>query len=319
MKFDCGSEIEVVQTYGQTGGSAIILRSSTADSTKRFRITVDDTGSLATESNGVKKAMGMYSKPSDGIPKTDLSDAVQASLGKADIIGATGPGHNSIYRGKYLGTSVTEAQWQEIANGTFDDMYIGDYWTIGGVTYRIAAFDYYLGTGDTVMTTHHITLVPDVPMYSHIMSDSDTTGGYVGSKMYTTGLNNAKATINNAFGSDHILTHRQYLCNAVSNGKPSGSSWYDSTVELMTEQNVYGGRVFGAISDGSTTLGSVIVDKSQYPLFAFRPDLISNDYSFWLRDVVGDAYFASVSRDGCAGFVGLPSFFGVRPAFSIKS
>ena len=319
MKFDCGSEIEVVQTYGQTGGSAIILRSSTADSTKRFRITVDDTGSLATESNGVKKAMGMYSKPSDGIPKTDLSDAVQASLGKADIIGATGPGHNSIYRGKYLGTSVTEAQWQEIANGTFDDMYIGDYWTIGGVTYRIAAFDYYLGTGDTVMTTHHITLVPDVPMYSHIMSESDTTGGYVGSKMYTTGLNNAKATINNAFGSDHILTHRQYLCNAVSNGKPSGSSWYDSTVELMTEQNVYGGRVFGAISDGSTTLGSFIVDKSQYPLFAFRPDLISNNYSFWLRDVVGDADFASVSRDGCAGFVGFPSFFGVRPAFSIKS
>ena len=323
LKFDCGSAIEVVQTYGQTGGSAIILRSSTADSTKRFRITVDDTGSLATESNGVKKAMGMYSKPSDGIPKTDLSDAVQASLGKADIIGATGPGHNSIYRGKYLGTSVTEAQWQEIANGTFDDMYIGDYWTIGSVTYRIAAFDYYLGTGDTVMTTHHITLVPDVPMYSHIMSDSDTgtTGGYVGSKMYTTGLNNAKATINNAFGAPHILTHRQYLCNAVSNGKPTGSSWYDSTVELMTEQNVYGGRVFGSISDSSTstTLGSFIVDKSQYPLFAFRPDLISNNYSFWLRDVVGDSYFASVSRDGCAGFVGFPSFFGVRPAFSIKS
>lgn len=323
LKFDCGSEIEVVQTYGQTGGSAIILRSSTADSTKRFRITVDDTGSLATESNGVKKTMGMYSKPSDGIPKADLSDAVQASLGKADIIGATGPGHNSIYRGKYLGTSVTEAQWQEIANGTFDDMYIGDYWTIGGVTYRIAAFDYYLGTGDTAMTTHHITLVPDVPMYSHIMSDSDTgtTGGYVGSKMYTTGLAKAKTTINNAFGSDHILTHRQYLCNAVTNGKPSGSSWYDSTVELMTEQNVYGGRVFGTINDNdnSTTLGSFIVDKSQYPLFAFRPDLISNNYSCWLRDVVGDANFACVSSDGCAGFFGFPSFMGVRPAFSIKS
>lgn len=320
LKFDCGSAIEVVQTYGQTGGSAIILRSSTADSTKRFRITVDDTGSLATESNGVKKTMGMYSKPSDGIPKTDLSDAVQASLGKADIIGATGPGHNSIYRGKYLGTSVTEAQWQEIANGTFDDMYIGDYWTIGGITYRIAAFDYYLGTGDTVMTTHHITLVPDVPMYSHVMSESGTgtTGGYVGSNMYTTGLNNAKITINNAFGAPHILTHRQYLCNAVSNGKPSGSSWYDSTVELMTEQNVYGGRVFGTISD-DPTLGSFIVDKSQYPLFAFRPDLISNNYSFWLRDVVGDASFARVSRDGCASFVGFPSFMGVRPAFSIKS
>ena len=50
LKFDCGSEIEVVQTYGKTGGSAIILWSSTADSTKKFKITVDDSGTLtATE------------------------------------------------------------------------------------------------------------------------------------------------------------------------------------------------------------------------------------------------------------------------------
>ena len=50
LKFDCGSEIEVVQTFGETGGSAIILRSSTANSKKRFRITVDDSGTLkATE------------------------------------------------------------------------------------------------------------------------------------------------------------------------------------------------------------------------------------------------------------------------------
>ena len=50
LKFDCGSEIEVVQTYGKTGGSAIILWSSTADSTKKFKITVDDSGALtATE------------------------------------------------------------------------------------------------------------------------------------------------------------------------------------------------------------------------------------------------------------------------------
>jgi hypothetical protein len=30
------------------------------------------------------------------------------------------------------------------------------------------------------------------------------------------------------------------------------SSWYDSEVELMTEQNVYGGKVFAHVSDGST-------------------------------------------------------------------
>ena len=305
----------------QRVGDPIYLLSSTSSSSdKQFRITVDDTGSLITESNGVKKTTGTYSKPSGGIPKTDLSDAVQASLGKADIIGATGSGHNSIYRGKYLGTSVTEAQWQEIANGTFDDMYIGDYWEIGGVTYRIAAFDYYMHTDDFDTYTHHVTLVPDKSMYEHVMNDSNViTGGYVGSKMYTTGLDDAKATINNAFGATHILSHRQYLCNAVSNGNPSGGSWYNSTVELMTEQNVYGGKVYSAVNNGSTVPALYTVDKSQYPLFAFRPDLISNRQSFWLRDVVPDAYFASVLGDGRAGCSGASTSFGVRPAFSIKS
>lgn len=44
LKFNCGSEIEVVQTYGKTGGSAIILHSSTPNSTKKFKINVDDSG-----------------------------------------------------------------------------------------------------------------------------------------------------------------------------------------------------------------------------------------------------------------------------------
>lgn len=228
--------------------------------------------------------------------------------------------HNAIYRGKSLGSTVTTAQYAAIKAGTFDDLYIGDYWTIGGVNYRIAAFDYYLRAGDTDMTTHHVTLVPDAPMYSHVMNDSSvTTGGYVGSKMYTTGLADAKTTINNAFGSAHILTHRQYLCNAVSNGKPSGGSWYDSTVELMTEQNVYGGKVFGAGNDGSTVPGLHTVDKSQYPLFAFRPDLISNRNWFWLRDVVSAALFAYVNNNGLATFGNASNSGGVRPAFSIKS
>jgi hypothetical protein len=44
LKFNCGSEIEVVQTHGKTGGSAIILHSSTPNSTKKFKINVDDSG-----------------------------------------------------------------------------------------------------------------------------------------------------------------------------------------------------------------------------------------------------------------------------------
>jgi len=226
--------------------------------------------------------------------------------------------HNSIYRGISLGTSVTTAQWNAISNGTFENLYIGDYWTINSVVWRIAAFDYYLTTGDTACDTHHVVIVPDSNLYSHKMNDSNvTTGGYVGSKMYTQGLADAKTAINNAFGSAHILSHRQWLCNAVTNGYPSGGSWYDSKVELMTEQNVYGCKVFAPVSDGSTVPNNYVVDKSQYPLFVHDPHMISNRQNFWLREVVSNAFFAFVAINGSADWDCASFTYGVRPAFSI--
>ena len=226
--------------------------------------------------------------------------------------------HNAVYRGKSLGSAVTEAQWAAIKAGTFEDMYIGDYWTIGGVTYRIAAFNYYYNTGDTPCTKNHVTLVPDVPMYAHVMNDTDiTTGAYVGSKMYVEGLTQAKTTVNRAFGESHILNHRQYLHNAVTDGYASGGSWYDSTVELMTEQNVYGGMVLGNQLNGMARPNSYTVDKSQYPLFTFRPDMQSNRQWFWLRDVVSTSLFAYVYATGIANCSPASYASGVRPAFSI--
>lgn len=266
------------------------------------------------DGNGIKKV-------SAGLLKKDLKDLITAHKAVLDMVTASGAGaHNSIYRGKNLGSAVTAAQWAAIKAGTFDDMYIGDYWAIGGVTYRIAAFDYYYRTGDTACSEHHVVLVPDTNMYTHCMNDINiTTGGYVGSKMYTEGLNQAKTTITAAFGTAHILNHRQYLCNAVTNGRQSAGSWYDSTVELMTEQNCYGGKVFGVSNDGSSIPALYTVDKSQFPLFTFRPDMISNRAWFWLRDVVSAAHFAYVNDNGRADCNLASSAYGVRPAFSIKS
>lgn len=251
--------------------------------------------------------------------KADVKALITAAQATINAIATTGAGaHNAIYRGKSLGTAVTDEQYAAIAAGTFEDMYIGDYWTIGGVVYRIAAFDYYYKAGDTSCGTHHVTLVPDANMYTHVMNDTNiTTGAYVGSKMYTEGLETAKTTINSAFGEAHVLNHRQYLQNAVTDGYASGGSWYDSTVELMTEQNVYGGKIFGNQLNGTALPNSYTVDKSQYPLFAFRPDMISNRQWFWLRDVVSASYFAGVGDAGNATYTNASYAGGVRPAFSI--
>ena len=231
----------------------------------------------------------------------------------------TGAGaHNSVYRGKNLGTSVTTAQYNAIKAGTFDDLYIGDYWTINNVVYRIAAFDYYLRCGDTDLTTHHAVIVPDSSLYSAKMNDTNTTaGGYVGSQMYTTNLADAKTTIKTAF-SGHVLSHRIYLVNAVSNGRPSGGAWCDSEVDLMNEQMVYGGSIFSPTSDGSTVPSNHRVEKSQLPLFRYRLDLISNRVWYWLRDIVSAVNFARVTDAGKADYSDASNSGGVRPAFCIS-
>ncbi len=218
---------------------------------------------------------------------------------------------------------MTPEQWAAIEAGTFDDLWIGDYWTIGGVNWRIADFDYFLKSGDKECTKHHVMIVPDTVLYTARMNASNTTdGGYVGSEMYKTNLAQAKTTINNAFGASHILSHREYLTNAVSGGKPSAGSWYNSTVELMSEQMVYGGKVFAPTSDGSTVPYVYTVAKSQFNLFRLRHDMTiakgTDRAWWWLRDVVSGAYFANVNNNGGASNNSASnSGSGVRPAFPI--
>lgn len=236
--------------------------------------------------------------------------------------------HNAIYRGKSLGSTVTTAQYAAIKAGTFDDLYIGDYWTIGGVNYRIAAFDYYLNSGDTNCTTHHVVIVPDTCLYNaqmHNTSSGDyeggaantTAGGYVGSDMYKSNLEQAKTTIKSAF-SGHVLKHRIYLTNAVANGRASGGAWCDSEVDLMCEQMVYGSGIFSPVSDGSNIPANYRVEKSQLPLFQHEPSRICNRATWWLRDVITASAFALVGNDGHAHSTSASDSRGVRPAFCIS-
>lgn len=236
--------------------------------------------------------------------------------------------HNAIYRGKSLGSTVTTAQYAAIKAGTFDDLYIGDYWTIGGVNYRIAAFDYYLNSGDTNCTTHHVVIVPDTCLYNAQMHNTSsggyeggaantTAGGYIGSDMYKSNLEQAKTTIKSAF-SGHVLKHRIYLTNAVANGRASGGAWCDSEVDLMCEQMVYGSGIFSPVSDGSNVPANYRVEKSQLPLFQHEPSRICNRNNWWLRDVITASNFAGVNGNGNAGDNYASYSLGVRPAFCIS-
>lgn len=223
----------------------------------------------------------------------------------------------NIYRGKNLGTYVTPEQKIAISTGLFTDMYIGDYWIISGVTWRIADINYWYNCGDISFTKNHLVIVPDSFLYTAQMNETNTTvGGYVGSKMYAENLNQAKTTIQTAFG-ELLLTHREYLTNAVTNGYPVGGAWYDSTVDLMNEVMVYGSYIFTPGGSGSIIVNRYTINKQQLALFNLNPEMINQRQTIWLRDVVSAASFANVGSSGAASCSFASYSSGVRPAFAI--
>lgn len=217
--------------------------------------------------------------------------------------------HNSIYRGKNLGTTITGEQLSNIANGTFRDLFIGDYWTINNVKYIIADFDYMYNVSDIALTKHHIVVVPERNMYSHVMNDTDTTeGGYVASKMYTEGLNDALISFKNAFGESHVLTYKNILSTATKGGIPSNWAWKSRQIDIMSEAMVYGQNAWRR--NGY----DVGCQKSQLSLFKYRHDMIQVERSwFWLRDVSLSTNFSIVNYFGHASYRGASGSGGVRP------
>ena len=223
-----------------------------------------------------------------------------------------------LFRGKNLGTALTAVQKAAIKDGSFKGMFLGDYWSIGGRIWRIVDMDYWYNCGDTAFTSHHLVIMPDEALYNAQMNTTNvTTGGYVGSAMYKSNLANAKTIVNAAFQGS-VLTHREYLCNAVANGRPSGGAWFDSSIELPNEPMMYGHPHFSPTSDGSTVPSIYTISKTQLALFMVCPRFIVNrSYNQWLRDVVSSADFAGVNGSGNAGCYGASNSNGVRPVFPV--
>ncbi len=242
--------------------------------------------------------------------------------------------HRNTYRGKDITPYYTDGSlYIRISNGSFEDLYVGDYIIANDVTWLIADIDNYLYTGDTQLTKHHATLIPAEPLINASMNDTDTTeGGYAGSKMVTETLSNLVSSdgiIGKTFGS-HIFEYRNLLStkinpNAInqSGGVFQGASdrweWYLRKVDLMSEMNVYGGNV------SSSSLYDTGIDNRQYALFQLKPEFINNyrkiNFHYWLKNVVSSTRFAYVNATGISDGEYVAASYsqgvGVRPRFLI--
>ena len=250
--------------------------------------------------------------------------------------------HNNIFRGDDLfakGYTIDDI-CAMIADGSFSDIYIGDYFTLSGsienvpcfveqtsddgtkslvestqtvnydTKFRIAGLDTYLNTGDTAFTQHHAVIVPDSNIGNNRMNSANvTTGGYVGSFMFASVLpvydTHFSAKLNN-----HLLSHREILSNSVSGSQANGWTWTNVQINLMSEPEVYGSSQWGKQYD-------VGVNYRQYPLFRMAPKYICNRVWCWAKAIAWTTSFAGISGIGYAGSGGASSELAVRPCFCI--
>jgi len=232
--------------------------------------------------------------------------------------------HRNIYRGKFLGTSVTPQQLQAIRSGTFDDLFIGDYWTINSIDWLIADMNYWLHTGDlgVGLTQNHLIIVPRQSLFSARMNPTNTTnGGYLGSEMNTVHMARAVEIQEAAFGANRIPP-RWYLTSAVTNGLASAGAWVTRWVELMSEVHVYGTDQVRSRGNGAAIgFDGITIDRSQFALFRLKPEeqLITDPVraSYWLRDIISATGFAYVNNAGITSGRDASTSSGVRPCFAI--
>ena len=261
---------------------------------------------------------------------------------EAEWITSIAENHNNIFRGDDLfakGYTIDDI-CAMIADGSFSDIYIGDYFTLAGtienvpcfveqtgddgakslvestqtVTYntkfRIAGLDTYLNTGDTAFTAHHAVIVPDGTIGSNRMNSTNVTiGGYVGSFMFASVLPVYNAHFD-AKLNNHLLSHREMLSNSVSGSSTNGWTWVDIKTNLMSEPEVYGSNLWGNKYDAG-------VNYRQFPLFRIASKYICNRNWCWLNAVTGANDFVAMTSNGNATRNGAGVVLGVRPAFCI--
>ena len=242
----------------------------------------------------------------------------------------TGSGyHNSIFRGKNLGTinSLVELETfltdHGISTGTFHDIYLGDYITIKDGTYNavwmVAGFNTELNKGSSnYITGNHISLIPRTKVTDAAMNDSnDTTGGYLGSKMHTTTLPLIEAALQTVCGT-HLKKRDVRISNAMTAATPSmagagltgastGSEWAAVYASLLTEVQVYGSMVW------SSSAHDVGEGFEKLPVFNFINPVEYQRAYWWLRAVVSGSNFANVNSNGNANYNNASNSNGVRP------
>lgn len=247
--------------------------------------------------------------------KTAWGTTSRTQVIKEDVCADNAGAHNAIYRGKNLGTSVTAAQYAAIADGTFKDLFIGDYWVIDGVRWYIAHIDYYKNV--RAKKIHHLLIVPGNTIGSAQMNSTATTiNGYWGSIMKSTNILPALEKIKGIFGN-YIMPHDIIMpAKSDSNGQVTKEEWV--TVSIGALMNAY--MVFGFNPQyirNNDPVKSTICESGQLALFRYSIEQLWIGAAWWLRDISSGTNFVNVHVTNCVSTDLANIHSGIRPYFCL--
>lgn len=212
-------------------------------------------------------------------------------------------------RGGNLGTSVTAEQYAAIADGSFDGLYLGDFWEIDSNRWRIVDFDYWYGKAYDVLT-HHVVLMPDMTDgHSAMYTTATNAGGYVGSYIYTSYLPAILENMYNRFGQSHILAHTTFYTNEIDSTGVRSCVWQTARIEIPNVYMMFGNHPYG--------LGEPTESMTQFLLFQYEPEKIIANHRYWLRTTFDTTSFMSVIDTGVCLSGSSNEDFYIRPVFGL--
>lgn len=236
--------------------------------------------------------------------------------------------HNNIFRGWNLG-ALNSTHIANIENGSFHDMFIGDYFSVNGSNYVIAGINYKRHHGDNMDLGNHLVLMPQgwsqTPTQAlapdnkttHYMNDTDTTaGGFAGSKLYQTYLPQIQTKLESDFGAN-LMTFRTIVSTHVdASGAPDQAEWRDAKVSIPNEVMIYGTTLNG--NNKNSSWYNIGDENSQLPLM--RLNDVERNFNrigpIWFKDIHSASEFAYADFNGNTdrslasnAWVGVRAFF----------
>lgn len=263
----------------------------------------------AAHQNGLSRGADLTAYWDSGLMSTNIQAGKFIGMHIGDFITKTVSTAATTYTNK-SGTSVTQAAA-----------------TYSNVKWLIGAFDPHIHCGDTETTAHHVLLIPASTLQRNVsMNPTNTTeGGYVGSDMWKVHMPVWATAIKNAFGSTHVLKHRELLTNAINAtaasaagvgwvGTTSSWAWTDVEVNIPNESMVYG-QLWGSSGHEGGDFPRLL------PLYALKCGHLDDRSWFWLRSVASASNFCFAIGSGDANSVGASNpggGGGIRPYFLLR-